>query len=455
MKTPNPCVRTAARSKATIIAATVAVLTALIGMGQPANAIDIQVVPINEEVDAWLVEDHSNPLITLKFGFEGGSRWDEPGKEGTASLAFGSINEGAGDMDAETFLGRLQDEAVSIVGSAGFKWSSISFQTPTASMDFAFEQLETMMTDPAFDPEGVERMRRDALAGAAQRARAPGGQLGDAFYDALWGENDPRNRKFSGDLDSIPAITQADLFALKDRVIGRNNVIIAAVGDITPDELRRRVAPILARLPVVTPPEDLQPPVFASFDAPIAIDFEQTQTIVYALAPAFPRTDPDNYAARVVSHILGAGGLGSRLSERVRNQLGLVYGINSSYSGGEDYGTVSFNFATANEAMDEALDATLEVWRDFAENGPTAGEVEEAIDYLTGSYSNYFLNSNDVVDYVLSIRIQDLPPDFPTFRNDLFRSVTLEDAQRTARRLFSEELRYGFVGQPTAFTPEE
>ena len=230
MKTPNPCVRTAARSKATIIAATVAVLTALIGMGQPANAIDIQVVPINEEVDAWLVEDHSNPLITLKFGFEGGSRWDEPGKEGTASLAFGSINEGAGDMDAETFLGRLQDEAVSIVGSAGFKWSSISFQTPTASMDFAFEQLETMMTDPAFDPEGVERMRRDALAGAAQRARAPGGQLGDAFYDALWGENDPRNRKFSGDLDTIPAITQADLLALKDRVIGRNNVIIAAVG---------------------------------------------------------------------------------------------------------------------------------------------------------------------------------------------------------------------------------
>ena len=36
---------------------------------QPAAAIDIQVVKINETVDAWLVEDHSNPLITLKFGF--------------------------------------------------------------------------------------------------------------------------------------------------------------------------------------------------------------------------------------------------------------------------------------------------------------------------------------------------------------------------------------------------
>ena len=228
------------RRPALSLAAGVAGLIAVFGLGQPAAAIDIQVVPINDEVDAWLVEDHTNPLITLKFGFEGGSRWDEPGKEGTASLAFGSLNEGAGEMNAETFLGLLQDEAVSMAGSAGFKWSTVSFQTPTASIDFAFEQLETMLTDPAFDPEGVERMRRDALAGAAQRARAPGAQLGEAFFDALWGEDDPRNRKFSGDMETIPAITQADLFAVTDRIIGRNNVIIAAVGDITPDELRRR-----------------------------------------------------------------------------------------------------------------------------------------------------------------------------------------------------------------------
>ena len=214
------------RRPALSLAAAVAGLIAVFGLGQPAAAIDIQVVPITDEVDAWLVEDHTNPLITLKFGFEGGSRWDEPGKEGTASLAFGSLNEGAGEMNAETFLGLLQDEAVSMAGSAGFKWSTVSFQTPTASIDFAFEQLETMLTDPAFDPEGVERTRRDALAGAAQRARAPGAQLGEAFFDALWGEDDPRNRKFSGDMETIPVITQADLFAVKDRIIGRNNVII-------------------------------------------------------------------------------------------------------------------------------------------------------------------------------------------------------------------------------------
>jgi len=426
-----------------------------LALSQPAAAIDIQVVKINENVDAWLVEDHSNPLITLKFGFEGGSRWDEPGKEGTASLTFGSLNEGAGDMNAETFLGILQDEAVSMAGSAGFEWSTVSFQTPTASIDFAFESLETMLTDPAFDIEGVERMRRDALAAAMSRDRSPGAKLGDAFYEKLWGTDEPRNREFSGDMETIPAITRDDLLTLKNKVIGRNNVLIAAVGDITPEELQARVGAILDKLPEVTPPAAIDPPTFNTFDAPVEIDFNQTQCIVFAVAPAFPRTDPDNYAARVVNHILGGGGLGSRLADKVRNELGLVYGIRSGYSAGKDYGTVSFNFATANDATDEALDATLEVWDEFATNGPTQDEVDEAISYLTGSYATFFLSSNDVVDYLLSIQIQDLPPDFPEFRNDLFRAVTLEDAKRVAQRLYSESLRFGVVGQPTEFSPYE
>ena len=428
-------------------------LVGLVLVSPAAQSIDIQVVKINETVDAWLVEDHSNPLVTLKFGFEGGSRWDEPGKEGTASLTFGSLNEGAGDMNAETFLGILQDEAVSMAGSPGLKWSTVSFQTPPASIDFAFESLETMLTDPAFDEDGVERMRRDALASAVRRDRSPGAKLGDAFYEALWGADEPRNRKFSGDLETIPAITREDLLALKNKVIGRNNVLIAAVGDITPDELRTRVGAILDKLPDVTPPAPIDPPTFNVFDAPIQIEFDQTQSIVYAVAPAFPRTDPDNYAARVVNHILGGGGLGSRLADKVRNELGLVYGIQSGYSASEDYGSVSFNFATANDAADQALDAALEVWAEFAANGPSQDELDEAISYLTGSYATYFLNSSKVVDYLLSIQIQDLPPNFPEFRNDLFRAVTLDDARRVAKRLYGESLRFGVVGLPTEFTP--
>ena len=66
-----------------------------------------------------------------------------------------------------------------------------------------------------------------------------------------------------------------------------------------------------------------------------------------------------------------------------------------------------------------------------------------------------FLDAPDRRSDTRAYRDTDGPPDFPEFRNDLFRAVTLEDAQRTAQRLYSEELRYGLVGRPTAFSPDE
>ncbi|HEY2110421.1 MAG TPA: insulinase family protein, partial [Dongiaceae bacterium] len=49
-------------------------------------------------IEAWLIEDHTNPLISVTIGFHGGSASDPAGKEGLARLAAGLLDEGAGDM---------------------------------------------------------------------------------------------------------------------------------------------------------------------------------------------------------------------------------------------------------------------------------------------------------------------------------------------------------------------
>jgi len=51
-------------------------------------------------VEAWLVEDHSIPIVTLAFAFAGGAALDPVGKEGTASMAAALFDEGAGTTTA-------------------------------------------------------------------------------------------------------------------------------------------------------------------------------------------------------------------------------------------------------------------------------------------------------------------------------------------------------------------
>ena len=44
-----------------------------------------------------------------------------------------------------------------------------------------------------------------------------------------------------------------------------------------------------------------------------------------------PRSHPDYFSIKLVNYILGAGGFSSRLMNRIRSDLGLTYGIRSSF----------------------------------------------------------------------------------------------------------------------------
>ena len=46
----------------------------------------IQVVKSPGGITAWLVEEHSVPLIALRFAFEGGTAQDPEGKEGLSQF---------------------------------------------------------------------------------------------------------------------------------------------------------------------------------------------------------------------------------------------------------------------------------------------------------------------------------------------------------------------------------
>ena len=70
----------------------------------PARAVDIQSVTSPGGITAWLIEDHSNPLISLSFGFKGGASGDPEGKEGLATFISGMLDEGAGGIPSAQWI---------------------------------------------------------------------------------------------------------------------------------------------------------------------------------------------------------------------------------------------------------------------------------------------------------------------------------------------------------------
>src|SRR5882757_5592268 len=94
-----------------------------------AGAITIERVTSPSGIEAWLVEDHTLPVVSIRFAFPGGAALDPAGKSGLAALVASLLDEGAGPYDTAAFQTRLEDLVTSLHFQAGRDQLSSSLRT--------------------------------------------------------------------------------------------------------------------------------------------------------------------------------------------------------------------------------------------------------------------------------------------------------------------------------------
>src|SRR5260370_32874774 len=73
-----------------------------------AGAMTIERVTSPGGIEAWLVEDHTLPVVSIRFAFPGGAALDPPGQAGLAAIALSLLDEGAGPHDTAAVQTRPQ-----------------------------------------------------------------------------------------------------------------------------------------------------------------------------------------------------------------------------------------------------------------------------------------------------------------------------------------------------------
>jgi zinc protease len=130
----------------------------------PAGAVTITPVTSVGGMTAWLVEDHTLPVVSVDLAFRGGASLDPSGKAGLATLTMDLLDEGAGDLDSSTYQGKLEDLGTSIGFSAAHDTVDINLRATTANLDASMDLLHLALTAPRFDSEAVARVRSQLVA---------------------------------------------------------------------------------------------------------------------------------------------------------------------------------------------------------------------------------------------------------------------------------------------------
>lgn len=429
-------------------------LAAPLSGGARATLLDIQEVKSPGGITAWLVEDHSVPVIAFEYAFGGaGSAQDPQDKQGLARMVSNTMDEGAGELDAQAFQKELRDQVITLNFSANRDHFYGSLKTLTKNKDRAFELLTLALTRPRFDAEAVDRMR------AANESRIRS-SLSDPEWMAARIQNDvafaghPYAMNSGGTLSTLPTITAKDLAQFHKSMLGKNNLTLAVAGDITAEELAGRLDEIYGNLPEVEIPEI--PGFVLQNQGNIFLHKQDTpQTIIEILQPGIKRKDPEYHTAQVMNFVLGSSGFGSRLMEEIREKRGLTYGIYTALQTMERMETLSVSTSTANANVGEMLNLVRSEFVRMQKKPVTDKEIEDAKSYLTGSLPLSLTSTDKIAGLMLSLRLDGLPMDYLDIREREIHAITADGVEALAKKLLAPESFVTIlVGRPEGLPSE-
>ncbi len=423
-------------------------IVTLLGLTSPLHAaIDIREVTTPGGITAWLVEEDAVPFTALELRFRGGGSLDRDGKRGAINLMTATLEEGAGDLDAQGFAVARDELAASFRFDVSRDTLSVSVRFLSENRDEALALLKLALTQPRFDEDAVERVRGQILSNIRSDLNDPNTIAGRIASELAYGDH-PYGSSLDGTLESVGALTREDVLNAYGDVIVKDRVYVGAAGDISAEELAGILDDLLGDLPTGGAP--LPGPAEPLVSGGVTVEqMNIPQSVAMFGHSGIKRDDPDFFPAFVANEVFGGSGLQSRLSLEVREERGLTYGI-GSYLVNWDYSHMLLGqFSSANDRVTEAIDVVKAEWANIAENGVTEEELDTAKTYLTGAYPLRFDSNASIARILVGMQIDGLPIDYIETRNDKVEAVTVEDVKRVAERLYRpDDLRFVVVGQP-------
>ena len=426
----------------------------LLTWASPAHAADkpfLDIKPVTSPggITAWLVEDHSLPVIALAAGFRGAGAVNDPdNKQGLAQLLSNTLDEGAGPYDSAAFQRLLDNNAISLSFSSGRDHFYANLKTQRDTKDTAFNLLKLALSEPRFDADAVARM----VAANQDRIRSnmtDGDWIAARLLNDKMYAGDPYARNSGGTLSSLAAIKPDDLRAFHRAHLARDHLMIGVVGDITAQELAPLLDQVFGPLPAKAAIPAHDKIALQNLGQRFAYLKYMPQTVIRMALPAPARDDADYDAFAVMNHILGAGGFGSRLTDIIREQRGLTYGIYTDTLDQTRVSALMLGTSTANAQVPEMLGLVRDEITRMQQNGPTADELSTARSYLLGSMPMALTSTDRIAALLLTQQLDQRPIDDLDRYRDRIKALTPDDLKRVAAKWLDPDRALTImVGQP-------
>ena len=242
-------------------------------------------------------------------------------------------------------------------------------------MPVLVDVLTDMVWHAVFAPAEVALEREVIGEEITMYRETPSDHIADLISGALWAPH-PLGHPISGTLGSIARITRKKLLEFRDLHHFREDVVIAAAGPFSLEQVQALLEPRLSG----TFQRVERAPAFARRAGPPlrVVEKRDTEQLQLSLAWHTPgRQDPIRHALRLLSLMLGESA-SSRLFQELREERGLCYQIASDVTLFHETGAFEISAGLDPDAREQAFAYILREIHDIVAHGPRPGELDRA-----------------------------------------------------------------------------
>jgi len=384
-----------------------------------------------------LVENPTIPAVSINASILAGARHEPESKAGLAIMASRLLDEGTVKRSSLEIAEAIESVGGHLETDASFERVVVASTVLKQDLDLGLELVSDLLIQPLFPEDYIAKEKTRTLSEIQSAKDRPQVIAGWAFNELVY-ETHPLHRPSHGYPDTVVGITRADLQEFHSRFFLPGNALLSIVGDFKAAE----ILPIVERWfgrwaagPVVIP--TIAPPVRQTARRDKRVTMPAQQVNIYLGHLGIQRTNPDFYPLQVLDTILGGGaGFTARIPQRLRDEMGLAYTTYASITmtAGLDPGRFVAYIGTSPANADRAIEGLLHEIRRIVDEPVSAAELQDAKDFLTGSFVFAFESSSQIARFLVHAEVYGLGFDFIETYPRLIRDISQEDIARVARK---------------------
>jgi len=417
-------------------------LIALVLLATPAPGAHADMVPKRSVLNSGMVlltsEQRALPMVALELIIDAGSRHEAAEQAGLANLTSKLLTYGTKKRSALQVSESLDFIGAGLSSGAGENVASVSLTILKKDLAVGLELLAEILTSSTFPQGEIDRQKQAIIAGIRAQEEDPGAVAGKAFAAALFPQS-PYGRPVEGTEASVKSLQAQSLKDFFSRYYRPNRSIMAVVGAVSEQEITQALNQALHGWSKGAASAAPAAPSNIGGLQTLRIEKDLTQANIILGHAGVPRGHPDYYALQVMNYILGGGGFSSRAMDSIRNERGLAYSVYSFFGADKSHGSFQFVMQTKNESAQEAVRLALEEIRRLREQLVSEQELNDAKNYMTGSFPLRFDTNRKVAGFLAQVELFELGLDYPNRYGALVAKVSREDVQRVAKQFLQPE----------------